>query len=194
MFLVLCLGVMFGCSQPESTSPQADELLVVTPAESSENVAASEADTAYPVNASQAADDDAYPVPIVDGASDSPPNPVVDLPQPDAQRATIGGVLIRDIEDSDQFAPLLPSQFILASLEYDASGNPAFLKYDESSVRAEMFDTGVFLFQAVEPGQYGLIVNLGFTEFPVLDGGSYRLVTVEPGDALDLGQVFVQLP
>jgi hypothetical protein len=53
----------------------------------------------------------------------------------------------------------------------------------------------VFLFENVPPGTYGLVVNMAVTEYAVQNpDGTTLLITVEPGRALDLGQVITAAP
>jgi hypothetical protein len=136
-----------------------------------------------------------YPGPAtIEGLVATPPDPERSLPRPQAETGTVGGVLIREITDHG-FVPLTPYELILGSVILDSQGRPALLGYDDTSQRAETFPTGIFVFSNVPPGNYGLIVNMGFTQFPVTgDDGGELVITVEEGSVLDLGQVIVQLP
>ncbi len=123
-----------------------------------------------------------------------PPNPERDLPLAQSDKGVIGGVLVQILDDSS-YMPINPHQLILADIVYDAAGSPQFLRYDDESQRAQTFGTGVFIFQDVPSGQYGLIANLGFNEFPLLTReGKDFIVIVEAGKAQDLGQIFINLP
>lgn len=146
-------------------------------------------DSAYPSTSGMS-----YPAPTREGFVTEPPNPVVELPEGSATTAVVGGSLIQEIT-GEGFIPLDPHQFILAEIIYNSDGEPALLNYTDSSIRAETFPTGVFIFRNVPPGTYGLILNLAIAEFPIKDdSGQELLITVEAGDVVDLGQFFVDLP
>ncbi|MCI0396293.1 MAG: hypothetical protein L0332_04380 [Chloroflexi bacterium] len=126
--------------------------------------------------------------------SSTPPSPDVDLPPANAQTAVIGGVLIRELT-SEGFVPLDPHELILGELVPNTEGTPTLIRYNENSLRAQTFPTGIFIFRDVPPGTYVLIVNLAVTEFPVRNpDGTEIFVTVEAGQVLDMGQVITQLP
>ncbi|MEZ4510982.1 MAG: hypothetical protein R3C62_03830 [Chloroflexota bacterium] len=122
-----------------------------------------------------------------------PPNPERELPAAGADVGVVGGVLIRELTDQG-FMPLNPQKLLLGEIVHTASDEPAYVSVDDqTSPQAELFPTGVFIFRNVAPGTYGLVVDLGFTQFLVNQpDGSQFLFTVEPGQALDLGQVITQ--
>lgn len=123
-----------------------------------------------------------------------PPNPERELPAAQGNNGVVGGVLIREVT-AEGFIPFDPYQLILAEIATNAEGQPAFITYNDQSKRAETFPTGVFVFQEVPPGTYALVVNMAVAEFPVEDeAGNQMMITVEPGQALDLGQVIVKMP
>ena len=69
------------------------------------------------------------------------------------------------------------------------------LSAGDGSLAAQLFPTGIFVFQNVPPGEYGLMVDVGYTLFTITgDDGSPLLFTVEAGKALDLGQIITELP
>ncbi|MBL1128976.1 MAG: hypothetical protein D8M54_10775 [Chloroflexi bacterium] len=124
----------------------------------------------------------------------TPPDPERELPAAQDNNGVIGGVLIRQITD-EGFIPFDPYELILAEIVENVEGQPAFITYDEQSKRAQTFPTGVFIFQEVPPGTYGLVVNMAVAEFPVRDAnGKQIFITVEPGQVIDMGQVIVQMP
>lgn len=124
---------------------------------------------------------------------DEPPNPELTLPEVSGETGVIGGILIREISGTG-FAPLEPHELILAEVIRSEDGR-GLLAYGDESLRAEMLPTGVFVFKNVPPGEYGLIVNLAIAEFPVRDqSGNEVLINVDSGQAVDLGQVIIEMP
>jgi hypothetical protein len=123
-----------------------------------------------------------------------PPNPERQLPEASAESAVIGGVLLQE-EPGLGYIPLIPLKFLLGKVLFTDSGEPAYIRTGGDSSSAELFDTGIFVFHAVEPGEYGLVVDLGFTQFPILnEDGTPRTINVTSGQVLDLGQVITQIP
>ncbi|MCA9967380.1 MAG: hypothetical protein KC423_24195 [Anaerolineales bacterium] len=169
------------------------------------NDASSQADTqsvAAPSAAENPTTTDGYPAPEqaqppaaypVEGLQAEPPNPERQLPAAGADVGVVGGVLIRELTDQG-FMPLNPQKLMLGEIVQTNSGEAAYVSVDDqNSPQAEMFPTGVFIFRNVAPGTYGLVVDLGFTQFLVNQpDGSQFVFTVEPGQALDLGQVITQ--
>lgn len=149
----------------------------------------------YPIEGETDTSIPGYPVNDLGEILDTPPNPEVELPAADGSGAVIGGILVRELIESGGFQPFDPYQLILGEQVHDDLGEPAFIRYNDNSARAETFASGVFVFRGVPSGTYGLIINLGFTEFPVIqEDGSYLLIMVEENEVRDLGQVFVQVP
>jgi hypothetical protein len=134
------------------------------------------------------------PAPTIEGLVDEPPDPEVDLPSPEGETGVLGGVLIREITNMG-FTPLVPKTLSLANILSNDLGTPTFISAGADSPQAQLLPTGVFIFNDVQPGTYGLMVDLGYAQFPVNDEeGNPRLIAVEPGQAVDLGQVIVTLP
>jgi hypothetical protein len=123
-----------------------------------------------------------------------PPNPQVDIPIPQENTGAIGGVLVQEVL-GEGFLPFDPYELILAKIVLNSDGEPALISFDEASLRADTFPTGVFIFPNVPTGTYGLVVNTAVQQFAVQTReGDEVMFALEPGQALDLGQVFVQLP
>lgn len=131
---------------------------------------------------------------LSDDISAEPPNPDRNLPSPAAEAGTIGGVLVREVTEGG-FTPVSPLNLYLGDILEDSKGRQALLSWSEDSPKSELLPTGIFIFNNVTPGTYGLVIDLGFSQFPLTNqDGSELLITVEDGQALDLGQVFVILP
>lgn len=135
------------------------------------------------------------PQPTEEGALPEAPNPERDLPNPSSDLGVVGGVLVRQLTDSG-FLPLTPSNLYLAEVLENNKGEKTLISFTkEASPKAELFATGIFIFKDLKPGTYGLVIDLGFDQFPVAgEDGNPLLVEVEPNKALDMGQVFVTLP
>jgi hypothetical protein len=175
------------------TTPSIEEKVVLGDA-----YPASETPTmAYPGPGTTEEPPSGYPAPVNPTLPDfqpEPPDPVRDLPEPSGQAGVVGGVLIYE-EPGVGYVPLQPVELILGELLYTDTGEAAYIRKGGGSPRAEFLPTGVFIFSTVPPGEYGLIVDMGYTELQVLDqGGAPTIYTIESGEALDLGQVIVELP
>jgi hypothetical protein len=154
------------------------------------------ADNAYPYpGPATSAVTSPYPGPApTQELLDAPPNPLRILPETNADLGVVGGVLVQEVTTGG-YLPVQPLALGLGVYLENSRGEPALIRYNDSSPHAQLYNTGVFLFTDVEPGIYALIINLGFTQFVVQNGEGYDLVVeVEAGKALDLGQVFVRLP
>jgi hypothetical protein len=158
--------------------------------------AAAPTDSGYPSPFDQPTRAAGYPSATepLEGVLPEPPDPPRDLPAASADAGVVGGVLIREITD-EGFLPLTPKALFLAEIVLNDAGEAAFLRHNESSPTAELFPTGIFVFNNVPPGEYGLVIDVGFSQFPITgEDGSEILVTVEAGEAIDLGQLIVNLP
>lgn len=123
-----------------------------------------------------------------------PPDPERNIPNPDNNTAAIGGVLIREVS-ADSFLPVVPQALYLGEVLLNSTGEQALISQGTDSPQAQLFQTGVFIFNNVPPGTYALVIDVGFSQFPLTDeSGTELLIEVEGGKAYDLGQVMVRLP
>ncbi len=123
-----------------------------------------------------------------------PPNPERTLPNPGSNTAAIGGVLIREVNENS-FLPVVPQALYLGEVLLNSAGEQALISQGTDSPQAQLFQTGVFIFNNVPPGTYALVIDVGFSQFPITDeNGLELLIDVEGGKAYDLGQVMVRLP
>lgn len=156
-------------------------------------------ESGYPLRDTQVNGESGYPSneqakPTVEGLLTTPPKLELDLPEAEVDSGVIGGVLIREIVD-EGFIPFQPRELILAQVVYDEKNTPAFIRHNETSLRAELFPTGIFLFTNVPPGTYGLIVDAVAFQFPVYDEDNNELfLEVKPGEVLNLGQLIISTP
>lgn len=171
--------------------------LEVTPAvPTPEPVSASETEAAYPsFSPTATTEDSGYPAPArAEGLLDTPPDPVRNFPDIPTDRGVVGGVLVQQVTE-DGYRPVTPLALGLGDYLKNDRGEASFIRYNDSSPHAQIFNTGVFMFSDVEPGIYALVINLGFAQFVIQNEAGFDLVVeVEAGKATDLGQVFVRLP
>lgn len=189
MLILLLLALVAACGPQEPATPAVEE----TP--ESDADATETPDSGYP-GVSESETDSGYPGPAQPQGelSDTPPNPERELPAAEPDTGVIGGVLVWEVSENG-FSPLTPVAFRLAEVVRDENNDPMMLRDSELSPQAQIFPTGVFVFQAVPPGTYGLVVDVGYAKFPITDdSGEPRLIDVEAGEALDLGQVITTLP
>ena len=152
--------------------------------------------TGYPSPSSDIAENSGYPsnTSIIEGLSSDPPNPDVNLPAADENYGTVGGVLVQEIIGQG-YLPLEPLELSLAEIIKTTDGNPAFIRENANSPKAELFPTGVFIFRNVPPGDYGIMVDVGYAKFPIRgDDGNQILISVAAGQAIDIGQLITKLP
>jgi hypothetical protein len=103
-------------------------------------------------------------------------------------------VLAREIT-GEGYVPVQPRQVILGRIIENDVGEQALISVAENAQRAQLFATGIFLFNQVPPGSYAVVIDLGFTQFPLLDeNGQQILLEIEGGTTIDLGQILVELP
>ena len=129
-----------------------------------------------------------YPGPTIEGLQAEPPDTERNLPAANSETGIVGGILIREIV-GEGFVPFSPQRLILGEIITLDSGEPAYVGASGESPTAELLPTGIFIFRNISPGDYNLVVDIGITQLLVGD-----TFTVEAGQVIDLGQVFVELP
>ena len=136
-----------------------------------------------------------YPVPesngetLPEGLMNELPGEI-DLPAADPTSGIIGGVLVREFE-GNQFFPVTPAALLLSQPIYGSSGNSVLFKIPEDAIRAELLPTGIFIFRNVPPGEYGIVIDLAVSQQPLEDENGQIVITVEAGQAYDLGPIVV---
>ncbi|UCG25237.1 MAG: hypothetical protein JSW55_04350 [Chloroflexota bacterium] len=196
--LALSVGVLVlllaGCQETQEEPEQATEIVAPTVAPAQEIAVE---DEAYPGPLGQSNGETAYPEPV-DSREDQylaePPDPERELPDPLGEAGVVGGALIQEVL-GEGYIPLFPLKFMLGEVLLTDSGEPAYIRTGTDSPSAELLPSGVFIFHSVEPGDYGLVVDLGFTQFTIQnEDGTPRIIAVEPGMVLDLGLVITGIP
>ena len=204
MLLLLSISIMLlllvSCGNSDTNTPVVPTVTMMPTAPNGENPAESAVDNpdtqaGYPDPSTSASIDNAYPIQPPDNLLSEPPDPERDIPEPAADLGAVGGVLAREITDRG-FIPVSPKALYLGEVIKSDQGREAFISVeDTSSPQAELFPTGVFVFNNVPPGKYGLVIDLGFAQFPVTNPeGGQMFIEVEAGKAVDLGQIMVTLP
>lgn len=182
------------CQNSPTTSPT--DPTTAPPATTNESANSAETESgypAYPASAQVAVPDSAYPVPTPDGLMQELPETTAGIPEPEADFATIGGAIVTPIEGQG-YTPVNPQNIYLGEIVSDAEGRPVFLRSKEDGPAAQQFGAGVFIFNRVEPGTYGLVLDLGIGTFPIVDEQEEILLfDVAAGEALDLGVLFFSL-
>lgn len=192
---LLCILLFVACNnaQPSPTPANENE-----PADASPSAPAypGPSDSGYPAP-SGTDSSDGYPgagAEIVEGVQAVPPDPERNPPTPQPDTGVVSGVLIREVTDQG-FIPLTPRGLYLARILQNDSGEQALMRRGDDAPQAQLLPTGIFIFNDVPPEIYGIIIDVGFAQFPLEDEeGAQIVITVEPGQSIDLGQVFVELP
>ena len=200
--LIVCLLFFFaiGCgnASPTSTPPSPTNTDATTP-EATQATTNSEptSDTGYPGTNNQP-QTSGYLSPeesiVVEGVSPNIPDPEIIFPENNPNAGVVGGVLAREITDQG-YVPVQPRELILGKIVENNLGEQVLISVAADSQRAQLFATGIFLFSDIPPGDYGIVIDLGFTQFPLLnENGEQILLTIEGGKTIDLGQILVEIP
>lgn len=208
MALVLLLSLlMAGCGAANTPTPEVIPVTVESaPATTGENTQNNPSQnletpptTDYPAPASGYPEPSVVEAPSYPGANSEPegltepPNPERNIPSPGSNTGAVGGVLIHQMGENS-FEPVVPRALYLGEVLRNSAGEQALISQGSDSPQAQLFQTGVFIFSDVAPGTYGLIIDLGFAQFPLTDeSGLELLIDVEGGQAYDLGQIMVRL-
>lgn len=201
LLLLFSLLVLSACDSNTSSNETAVPVTVQSPTQTENPPTLSTTESGYPsangypITTSETS---AYPgniVPTEEGMVSEPPNPNVEMPVPSEGTGSIGGVLIRQVTENG-FLPLTPKALYLGEVLNNSEGEMALISFDEeNSPQAQLLATGVFIFNNIPPGVYGLVIDVGFAQFPLTDeGGTQILITIEANQAIELGQIFVTLP
>jgi hypothetical protein len=179
-----------------SSTPDGPQIIINTPAAGSVTAVAPPPTTGeggYPNPLTSA--DSAYPAPTLEGILTDLPQTPEELPEPEAGFATVSGAVVSPIEGQG-FLPVTPRSITLGQIVTDNQGRPTFLRSSDNGTQAQLFGAGVFIFNGVEPGRYGIVLDLGYGVFPITleDSEEIFLFDVEAGESLDLGVLFFPLP
>ncbi|MFT7585779.1 MAG: hypothetical protein ACI9EW_002207 [Cellvibrionaceae bacterium] len=204
ILLILLFSILASCNTSEPTPPTI-QVLIVTEEPSSTQIAPEaivenqkpelDESTGYPAPRSAAELQAGYPAP----ESNSSAEVIIDSPElqfdtVDATKGSVGGILALEILD-DGYIPLEPSRLLLGDVIFSNQGDPFFIRTNGSSQTAKVFSTGMFIFDNVPPGTYGLMVDLTFTAYPVLDeNGNPVTFTIEANQVFELGELLAPIP
>lgn len=212
-FFLLCsmifLLTLAGCSGSE-TPPPTIEVRIETQVPSTEventDSPSNEVESAESQVAESFNEAAGYPAPDADEPSDYPApennnqadviaqSPAIEFDTTDSTMGSVGGILALEIFD-DGYVPLEPTRLLLADVILSDQGEPFFIRTNGSSQAAEVFPTGIFIFNNVPPGSYGLMVDLSFTSYPIEDeNGDPLTFSVDAGGVVDLGELLAPIP
>jgi len=121
----------------------------------------------------------------------------IEVPEPETGFGTVGGILTARTPSSGSNYITLPiTPIYLAPIIKDDEGNTSFAGLDFSKdPTATTNQTGVFIINKVPAGQYGFVVMRGVKPYLIKnEQGEDYVVTVEAGEALNLGEVRTELP
>lgn len=196
VMICLIIGLLTACGD----TPPDNELTIMTATPGGPTPvplvteASSESETGYPAPANANSSNSAYPAATLEGVVTDLPEAELDLPEAGVDFGVVGGVLASEITGQG-YLPITPQSLTLGTvLNFNETGQPAYLSSSDDGIKAELLPTGVFIFRNVPPGEYGLVMDLGFGIFPIQNDEGVFLFTVEPGQALDLGTVLTVFP
>lgn len=115
----------------------------------------------------------------------------INVPEPKLGFGNAIGILL--VEGSDQ--PYLGGLLLGEVLYSDSTEAPPLIQFsEETSIRALMDQTGLFLFTDVPPGEYGIIIwsPTGGTLLTDIKTGEMVKVTVIANKITDLGKIFIK--
>ena len=138
-----------------------------------------------------------YPSPAASQDSESTTTePNKDLPEPEQGTGVIGGILAKEIFEDGTYIPGHVVSLNLALTLLDSNGEPAMLRQSDDGLQAELLDTaGLFIFRSVPPGIYGVVANIGITQFPLTDeDGETIYIDVVANQVEDAGILLIRLP
>lgn len=201
LLLLLSLLIVSACDSNSSGNETAVPVTVQPTSQTDNPSPSSTTESGYPSASGYpgiTTENSAYPgniTPTEEGMVSEPPNPNVEMPVPSEGTGSIGGILIRQVTE-DGFLPLTPKALYLGEVLNNSEGEMALISFDEeNSPQAQLLATGVFIFNNIPPGVYGLVIDVGFAQFPLTgEDGTQILVTIEANQAIELGQIFVTLP
>jgi hypothetical protein len=120
-----------------------------------------------------------------------------ELAAPKEGFGSVGGILLmKNPHAEGTLTPVSIAPIFLAPLLYAEDGKFAFAGLDQDRDPATSTSpTGVFVFQNVPVGQYGLIVMYGVELYVVAnEQGENYIITIEADKAINLGEIHTNLP
>jgi len=118
---------------------------------------------------------------------------VLTIPTPSADSGVVSGKLLGKTDDQPYIAPGLYLGKLIRSNQEDSDTPPLIGISTGSDPKAIQANDGTFVFTDVPPGEYVLIIWAPMSIVPITDPEtqSELIVTIEAGDAVDLGTVYV---
>lgn len=129
------------------------------------------------------------PISKVAPTSIQPSNPTLVVPTADNITAVIHGIIIS--EESNK--PPEAIFYLAMNSTAKTKDAPAVLAFsNQNSPRAEVADSGEFVFRNVNPGQYAMMLWFPSKEpyfVPAADGQDYWWINVKAGEVLEMGEI-----
>lgn len=194
VFILLTLSLIFAIACNPTSPPSSSPTTVPPTPQNDDNPSYPPPGSGYPESESAQADGSGY----VDAEPDrqlldAPPSPDIEMPALETGGA-VSGILVREFV-GEGYLPLSPKDVFLGIIVYDSNGDPALFRRGDDAPRAQVFPSGIFIFNNVQPDDYAIIIDVGFAQFPLLDeNGDQIVVTVNEGESINLEQIFVDLP
>lgn len=183
--LVLLFLALIGCSNTTQT-PTPDTQISIDSYPSS-----------YP-NAD--APESAYPVSDTSTAQDNNQESVIQSEQNESNVTTIGGTIIGslNLHGDNAVIPVANARLYLARVLIDDSGSERAAGFDRvNSPTTTTNSLGEFVFQGVQPGRYGLVLDTIMNSYLLLTPGQTDglIITVVEGETTDVGElIYNELP
>lgn len=133
-----------------------------------------------------------YPAPVTTENADKFHPDYLVIPTPSPENGVITGKIL--IENSNE--PYLNSLLVLGDVsEPDAEGYPPLVGYSvDSDPKAIQSSDGVFVFDNIKPGEYGIVLWSPISTFLLTDHntGDTIFVTVKAGEVTNIGTHYVK--
>ncbi|HKZ36802.1 MAG TPA: hypothetical protein VJ184_04065 [Chryseolinea sp.] len=134
----------------------------------------------------------AYPAPVNPTETDNFHPDTVTIPKPGSDTGVVTGKIL--LENSEM--PYLNSLLLLGEVSNpDTEGYPPLVGFSlETDPKAIQAKNGLFVFDNIKPGEYGIVLWSPISTFLLSDlqTGDTLFVTVKAGEVSDIGIVYIK--